>query len=150
MLLKDEFLSKWEEVSGFDFRKLLEDNQNVSLPMISLLDNTPVIFAFVYSYLPNNKVVVSQRHFWSCNEHKMMLCKNSYDCGAVNTLVIDSELYFNRLKSVIELLFVENLSEEEREQCEKYFALFDNEKIKKLYFSENKPLTKWATKLQIL
>ena len=80
----------------------------------------------------------------------MMLCKNSYDCGAVNTLVIDSELYFNRLKSVIELLFVENLSEEEREQCEKYFALFDNEKIKKLYFSENKPLTKWATKLQIL
>lgn len=150
MLLKDEFLDKWAEVSGFNFRKLLEDNQNLSLPMITLIDNTPVIFAFVYSCLPNNKVVVSQRHFWSCNEHKMMLCKNSYDCGAVNTLVIDSELYFNRLKSVIELLFVENLSEEEREQCEKYFALFDNEKIKKLYFSENKPLTKWATKLQIL
>ena len=53
MLLKDEFLDKWAEVSGFNFRKLLEDNQNLSLPMITLIDNTPVIFAFVYSVLYN-------------------------------------------------------------------------------------------------
>ena len=29
MFLKDEFLYKWAEVSGFDFRKLLEDNQEI-------------------------------------------------------------------------------------------------------------------------
>lgn len=150
MLLKDEFLSKWEEVSGFDFRKLLEDNQNVSLPMISLVDNTPVTFAFVYSYLPNNKVVVSQRHFWSCNEHKMMLCKNSYDCDTIQTLTMNSELYFERLIDVIDLLFAEKLSVEEKERCEKYFTLFENEKIKRLYFSENKPLAKWALSNQLL
>lgn len=150
MLLKDEFLGKWTEVSGFDFRKLLEDNQNLSLPMITLIDNTPVIFAFVYSYLPNNKVVVSQRHFWNCNEHQMMLCKNSYDCGAIQTLAMDSELYFERLSNVMELLFAENLSMDEKERCEKYFALFENKNIKNLYFSENKALAKWAMKQQIL
>ena len=49
MFLKDEFLYKWAEVSGFDFRKLLEDNQNLSLPMITLIDNTPVICVFLPS-----------------------------------------------------------------------------------------------------
>lgn len=150
MLLKDEFLDKWAEVSGFDFSKLLEDNQILSLPMITLIDNIPVIFAFVYSCLPNNKVVVSQRHFWNCNDHQMMLCKNSYDCDTIQTLTVDSELYFERLSNVIELLFAENLSVEEKERCGKYFALFENEKIKKLYFSENKPLAKWALSNQLL
>ena len=150
MFLKDEFLYKWEKVSGFDFRKLLEDNQNLSLPMITLIDNTPVIFAFVYSCLPNNKVVVSQRHFWSCNEHQMMLCKSGYDYDTIQTLNMDSELYFERLGNVIELLFTENLSVEEIERCKKYFSLFENEKIKKLYFSENKPLAKWAVSNHLL
>lgn len=150
MLLKHEFLSKWEEMSGFDFQKLLEDNQNVSLPMISLVDNTPVIFAFVYSFLPNNKVVVSQKHFWNHNEHKMMLCKNIYDGDDIHTLMIDSKLYFERLENVIELLFAENLSEKEKEQCAKYFTLFENKKIKKIYFSENKLLAKWALSNHLL
>lgn len=149
MLLKDEFLYKWAEVSGFDFRKLLEDNQNLSLPMITLVDNTPVIFAFVYSCLPNNKVVVSQRHFWDRNEHQMMLCKNSYNIN-LNDISLNESVYLETLSNVAEILFADNLSLESKTVCQKYFSCFHNEYLKKLYFSENKPLAQWAMKQSLI
>ena len=142
MLIKAEFLNRWAEVSSFDFRKLLEDNQNLSLPMITLVDNTPVIFAFVYSCLPNNKVVVSQRHFWSLSEHRFMLCKTSYNVNIQNGSV-DEKTYLEAMFSVAELLFKSNLSAEEKVICKNYLSLFSDESLKKLYFSENKPLTRW-------
>ena len=149
MLLKDEFLDKWAEVSGFNFRKLLEDNQNLSLPMITLIDNTPVIFAFVYSCLSNNKVVVSQRHFWNCNDHQMMLCKNSYNI-TINDISLNESVYLETLSNVVSILFLDNLSLESKTVCKKYFSCFDNEGSKKLYFSENKPLAQWAKKQLLL
>ena len=123
MLIKAEFLNRWAEVSGFDFRKLLEDNQNLSLPMITVVDNTPVIFAFVYSCLPNNKVVVSQRHFWNCNDHQMMLCKNSYNI-TINDISLNESVYLETLSNVVSILFLDNLSLESKAVCKKYFSCF--------------------------
>lgn len=150
MLLKDEFLDKWAEVSGFDFRKLLEDNQNLSLPMITLIDNTPAIFAFVYSCLPNNKVVVSQRHFWDMNGHQMVLCKAVYKQEYSKYKLIDEKLYLQDLNNVATLLFAEKLSNSEKQQCKEFLSFFEDSNLGKLYFSENRPLAVWAESQDLL
>ena len=118
--------------------------------MITLVDNTPVIFAFVYSCLTNNKVVVSQRHFWNCNEHQMMLCKNSYNNIDINDISLNEDIYLEALSKVINLLFTDYLSLESKARCKTYFYCFHNECLKKLYFSENKPLVQWAIKQSLI
>ena len=149
MLLKNEFLNKWAEVSGFNFRKLLEDNQRISMPMLTLVDKTPVIFAFVYSALPDGRLVVSQRHIWSADERRMMLCKTFYEASLADILTDETD-YIDALSDAAALLFKAELSSEERAICERYFACFNNEALRRLYFSENKPLAKWAQKQSFL
>lgn len=150
MLLKDEFLYKWAEVSGFDFRKLLEDNQNLSLPMITLVDNTPVIFAFVYSCIPNNKVVVSQRHFWDMETHRMVLCKTIYKHEGPKHKQIDEKSYLQALYNVANLLFARSLSNTEKQQCKEYLRFLEDNHLRKLFFSENKMLAMWAESQSLL
>ena len=150
MIEKNVFLNKWKEVTGFNFRKLLEDNQNVSLPMITRLGSEIVIFAFVYSFASNNRLIVSQRHFWSADRHQMMLCKKIYSLSTNKLIVTDENDYLKELQKVTELLFVNDLSEESKKLCNKYFSFFDTVDLKKIYFSENKPLIHWAKHQTIL
>lgn len=143
-LSKENFRSRWDEVSGFDLRKLLEDTQDLSLPMISVVDAKPVLFAFVFTRLSNGKIHISQRHFWDMKGHSMVLCKKNYDCGAMQAHTMDTDEYLDRLHDVVDILFMQELSNEDRRACQAYFSLFDDERMMKVYLSENKPLLQWA------
>ncbi|MBQ7642297.1 MAG: hypothetical protein IJS67_00190 [Clostridia bacterium] len=145
----EKLKNRWVEATGFDFQKLLEDNQELSLPSVTLLDGKPVIFAFVYSNCLS-RTVVSQRHFWDMKTHKFMLCKNVYEFNLSPTENPDRELYIQQLSKVADLLFKDTLTEEEGLLCKQFFSLFEDEKIRKVYFCENKPLFKWVSQQNLL
>lgn len=142
------FKQRWSEVSNFDFQKLLEDNQNLSLPMITLVNKRPIIFAFVYTISTKGKIIVSQRHFWNIEEHQMMICKKSYISN--NMHMVDIEKYFELFYKVVELLFKDNLTPNEEIYCKKYFSFFEEFDIGRIYFSENQSLFRWAKTMSIL
>ena len=80
----------------------------------------------------------------------MMLCKNLYGIDMICENTIDRDEYLNILCEVSEFLFSENLSCEEKSLCKKYFELFKDDRLRNIYFSENKPLIIWAEAQSLL
>ena len=137
----------WAEASGFNFCKLLEDNQRLSLPMLTRIASQPVIMAFVYS-CNMGKMTVSQRHFWDMNgRHQMMLCKKQYRLEALAT--VDKDAYMEKLCSVAEKLFEQFLSSEDKAEFLEYATSFGNASLNRIYLAENEPLLKWAKSQEI-
>lgn len=141
---------KWEKVAGFDFRKLLEDNQDVSLPMITQLNGSPALFAFVYSLSPREAITVTQRHIWFKDEHRIILCKKKYAIKDRQLSPKDEEEYLDALDQVTGTLFSEQLTVEETERCKKYLTLFGDDYLRAVYLAENKPLARWVLKKSLL
>lgn len=151
MISKEELRSNWEKYSGFDLRKLLEDNQNLSLPMLTTLGKGIAVCAFIYSCIPGGKVVVAQRHVWSDKGHQMMLCKSEYRADIADMRAIDQAEYLDVWCEAAPFLFADTLSEQEKACCTRYFALLrSSEHLGQIYLTENKPLALWAMKQELL
>ena len=151
MISKEELRSNWEKFSGFDLRKLLEDNQNLSLPMLTTVGRGVAVCAFVYSCLPGGKVVVAQRHVWGEKGHQMMLCKSEYRADIADMRAIDQAEYLDLWCEAAPFLFSDTLSEQEKACCARYFALFERSASSgQIYLTENKPLALWAKKQELL
>lgn len=145
---RENIKTVWAEASGFNFCKLLEDNQRLSLPMLTRIASQPVIMAFVYS-CNMGKMTVSQRHFWDMNgRHQMMLCKKIYPLESVVT--VDKDEYMEKLCSAAGMLFEQSLSQEEKDIFLEYARSFGNGNLNKIYLTENEPLLKWAKAQELL
>jgi len=141
---KDNIISRWEEVAGFGFRRLLEDNQIMSLPMMTLIGGKRCLFAFVYSFPTKCSVLVSQRHFWDMTGHKMMLCKETYTMKPFGALDMDQNKYLNLFADLSEVFFADELSSSDSDRVREYMTSFPDPSVLALYLAENKPFAEWA------
>lgn len=142
-ITKENFINTWENVSGFDFRKLMEDDKQLSVPMPSIFESSLTIFAFVYSQMNNGNIVVFEKHYWNDNGHKVFLCNDQFNLNFKNDKIIADNDYFAKLSDALPFLFKENLSNEEKLTCKKYIDLFSKSNMNNIYYSENRGLFQW-------
>lgn len=147
MITSSNFIDKWNEAVGFDFKKLLEDDQNVSLPMITWMNSESTLEVLVYSLSPKRKTLITQKHFWNSNGHRLMLCRNEY---ASDMAFADNEAYVNALALAADHLFKEELTVEGADACRRYFEILKAHSAFGIYLAENKPLVQWAKKIELI
>ena len=149
-ITKENWKQRWAEVSGFRLYRLIEDDQRLSLPMLTKAGDQTVLLAFVYSCREAGKLTVTGRHLWTLSDHKMMLCHDTYKLSKKSRSAGAPEGYEDALDDVMELLFAEELSEEARARCLTYFSALEDACPRAVYLAENKPLADWARKLGLL
>lgn len=150
---KDIFAT-WEK----DVKKinsvLLEDNQFVSLPMITVKDNNKCLTSIVFSISSEkNKVLLMQQYFWDGTKRDMVLYKQEHKVEKSDFAVFINndykKIYIDKLKNIWAIAYNKNISPKEYAVLVDYIDTLNIlGSIKVIYEKTNATFFEWFNRLR--
>lgn len=143
---------------GKDVKKinsvLLEDNQFVSLPVITVKDNSKCLTSVVFSISSEkNKVLLMQQYFWDGTKREMVLCEQEYKVEKSDFAVFINNdyksIYIDKLKKIWTIAYNKNISSKEYALLVDYIDILNIlGSIKIIYKKTNATFFEWFNRLR--